>query len=157
MHNSFHDVAKSFVALFDPPAEVVIGRDAADLGAIHAKLPARLPALYEYLVLHYRWQPAEVDALGLLANPGPAELLQHLLYDHLLSQSLLPAGLIPFARPAGGSYDPVCFNTQRRRGKRDYQIVRVDHEEILSRCRIGRLTEVAPSFYDLVIRTVHAA
>ena len=84
-------------------------------------------------------------------------LLRQLLYDHILSEALLPAGLIPFARPAGGSYDPVCFNIQKRRGKRDCQVVRVDHEEILCNSRIGRLTEVAPSFYDLVTRTLEMA
>jgi hypothetical protein len=148
---SISTLAEKFVALLEPPAIPVSDPDVRDLEAAYRRLPARFPALYEHLVLHYRWEAIDLPRIRLLANPGPSELLGSLLYDRHLADSLLPAGLIPFARAAGGSYDPICFNVGVRHRKRDYQVVRVDHEEILCRSRIGPLAVVSSSFRELAV------
>lgn len=144
--------AQLLAARLDPPARrVTAPGDRSALESIYARIGARFPALYEHLVLHYRWEAADLSEFELLANPGPEELFGQLFYDSHFAECLIPAGLVPFARPAGGSYDPICFHLARRRGH-DCSVVRVDHENILSRVRVGRLVEVAPSFRGLATR-----
>src|SRR5881296_4325855 len=109
--------------------------DRAALRELYQGIPVRFPVLYEKLILGYRWEAgAELGGFELLANPPGDSSLQGLLtsirYDGHLAKALLPGALVPFARPAGGSYDPVCFNGAARAGKHDYQVVQIDHESI---------------------------
>lgn len=156
MQESLEHLAEQFVVLFGPPAIRVSNGKADDLAPVYARLPARFPDLYEYLLVNYRWETVDLRLLTLLANPGPAGLLTSLLYDRNLVDFLLPAGLIPFARPPGGDYDPICFDLKHRRGNRDYQVVRVNHEDILSRFRLGSPTPLYETFVELVSGCVRA-
>lgn len=154
MKRSLQAHAEQFSRLFEPPAVPVATGEVDDLAPVYARLPARFPELYEYLLVNYRWEMVQLPFLNLLANPGPAALLSSLLYDRNLADLLLPAGLIPFARAARGSYDPICFDLAQRRGKRDCRVVRVDHEEILSRFRIGAVTPLYATFAELVAANI---
>jgi hypothetical protein len=57
------------------------------------------------------------------------------LRDKNLIRPLLAEGLIPFARPAGGSYDVLCFDTKAPTTNGEWRVVLADHEEALTRDR----------------------
>ena len=139
-----------FVERFEPPAIRVDAGDATALDHIYQQLPARLPKLYERLLLTFLWDDVELPSLLLLGNPGLDELLTSLLYDPYLTETLLPNGFISFGRAPGGGYDPICFNTRARAGRYDCQIVRMDHEDILCNSRLRIREIVAPSFRALI-------
>jgi hypothetical protein len=135
---------------------VRVKTDRSCLESLYIKLPARLPRLYEQLILSYRWAEVDLGRFTLLANP-PGEgfdgLLQYLHFDDLLEAS----SYVRFARGCDGDYDPVCFDLGQRRQGGDCPIVKLDHEQILCNSRIRKVAELAPSFRDLVTETIDAA
>ncbi|MFN7988647.1 MAG: hypothetical protein U0529_14320 [Thermoanaerobaculia bacterium] len=133
------------------PKRVRLGHRALD--SLYRRVPARLPSLYERLITSYRWAEVEVGPCALLANPpgpGLTGLLAQFFRDPGLTDVLHPRGYIPFARGAGGNYDPVCFATQRGVAGNDAPVVQLDHEEVLCSGRIRVVSELAPSFRALV-------
>ncbi|MGA9041913.1 MAG: hypothetical protein WB421_15380 [Terriglobales bacterium] len=127
---------------------------------LYAKLPARFPKLFEQLVLAYRWAEVDLMTCRLLANPpGPTldGLLQEISKDPAFWSSLLPAGYIQFGKGPDVDYDPVCFDIKTRKKDGECRIVKIDHEEILCNSRIKLVAEVAPSFRQLVMRTIDQA
>ncbi|HXJ05994.1 MAG TPA: hypothetical protein VNH65_12905 [Candidatus Acidoferrum sp.] len=130
------------------------------LEAIYAKLPARFPPLYEQLVLSYRWLEVDLQLYRLRANPpgpGLSGLLGRILKDEFLSGFLLKNGFIPFGKGTDMDYDPVCFDLTNRKKNREFEIVKLDHEEILCNERIRVVAKLAPSFEQLVRQTIEAA
>jgi hypothetical protein len=130
------------------------------LDPIYAKLPARFPPLYEELVLSYRWAKVDLELFRLLANPlGPdlSGLAASITADRRLQESLVPAGYMQFGQGPDIDYDPVCFDIKSRSKNGDYRIVKIDHEEILCNFRVKVVSELAPSFYELVRRTIQLA
>lgn len=156
MPNTDHKLLAQFVEHFQPPAIRVDLGGATALDRIYQELPARLPRLYERLLLTFMWDDVELPSLLLLGNPGLDELLTSLLYDRYLAEALLPNGFIPFGRAPGGGYDPICFNTRGRAGRYDCQIVQADHEDILCHGRLRIREIVAPSFRALVQLMIEA-
>lgn len=158
MANDEDVLIERFVATFDPPAERIDNPNPKDLEAIYARLPARFPRLYEKMVLRWRWGEVEFRHFALLANPseaGFAGLLKSISYDRYLAEALFPAGFIPFAKATdAGGHDPICFNTKVRKGRRDCQIVRIHHEEILCNNRIKVQAVIASSFRELIKRAL---
>jgi hypothetical protein len=138
------------------PAAIRTDRSALD--ELYQKLPDRFPPLYEELVLSYRWFEADLHGyITLLANaPGPTlrPLMDEITADLALVEVLFARGLIPFGRASGGSYDPICFDTLRRRNDGDYPIVRVEHEAMLCDSRIGESWVVAGSFRTFLEKIV---
>lgn len=134
--------------------------DPVALIPIYSKLPARFPPLYEQLVLSYRWETVDLGTFRLLANP-PGDDLSGLLAqiegDAALLENLLPAGYIQFGRGPDIDYDPVCFDIKSRTNSKDYRIVKIDHEQILCYNRVKVVAELAPSFRDLIEKTIQAA
>jgi hypothetical protein len=134
--------------------------DPSLLDRIYQKIPSRFALLYEQLVLSYRWDEAYLDSFTLLPNPlGPdlSGLLSAITADAALWQNLVPAGYIQFARGEDMDYDPVCFDTSTRTKNGDYRIVKIDHEEILCNDRVKVVAELAPSFEQLIRRTIERA
>jgi hypothetical protein len=132
----------------------------SSLGIIYAKLPARFPALYEKMVLSYRWAEVDLGKYRLLANPPGSDLgglLSEMSKSSDLQGTLLPAGLIPFGRGPDMDFDPVCFDVKTRKQGGDCRIVKIDHEEILCNNRVKVVAELAPSFYQLVLQTIDQA
>ena len=130
------------------------------LEALYAVLPARLPHLYELLLLRYRWATVDLGRYRLVANaPGPDldRLLPVLSRDPALWETLLPAGYVRFGMGPDMDYDPVCFDIRRERRHRDYRIVKFDHEEILCHGRLKEVAELAPTFRELVRQTIEHA
>jgi len=137
-----------------------IQTDPSALEPVYAKLPARFPPFYELLVLSYRWAEVDLQSYRLLANPpGPdlSGLLGKMTGDPGLWSALIPAGLIQFGRGPDVDYDPVCFDVRSRSKRRDYRIVKIDHEEILCHNRIKIISELAPSFEVLMLNTIEQA
>lgn len=111
----------------------------AALDALYRQLPQGLPALFEALLLRWRWAAVDVGAVQLLANPAGNDLsgfVGEVSKDHGLAGVLLPAGFIQFARPARGGYDPVCFDAAHGRTGDDARVVQIDHEELLCHQRL---------------------
>ena len=130
------------------------------LDPLYAKLPARFPLLYERLVLSYGWAEVDLQSFRLLANPpGPdlSGLLAEVEKDKGLTESLIPAGYIKFGKGTDLDYDPVCFDIKSRTKRKDYRIVKIDHEEILCNYRVKVVAELAPSFEQLVRQTIEHA
>jgi hypothetical protein len=130
------------------------------LDPLYAKLPARFSQLYERLVLSYRWAEVDLGSWRLLANPpGPdlSGLLQQTSRDPALWASLLPAGYIQFGKGPDFDYDPVCFDIKSRKKNGECRIVKIDHEEILCNNRVKLVAELAPSFRELILRTIDQA
>jgi hypothetical protein len=139
---------------------VRVTAEPALLEPFYAKLPARFPPLFEELVLSYRWLEVDLGSFRLLSNPPEANLnglLQEMSRDPAIWSALLPAGLMQFAKGTDMNYDPVCFDIKSRKKNREFKIVRIDHEEILCNNRVKVVEEVAPTFRDLVLRTIDAA
>jgi hypothetical protein len=127
---------------------------------VYAKLPAHFPRLFELLVLSYRWAEIDLGTYRLLANPPGSDLtglLRQISKDPSLWEALLPAGFMQFGMGPDMDYDPVCFDIKTRKQGGDCRIVKIDHEEILCNNRVKVVSELAPSFYQLVLQTIERA
>lgn len=139
---------------------VRIETHARHLEPLYSKLPGRFPHLFESLVLTYRWTEVDLESYRLLPNP-PGEdlggLFATMSRDPFMWKCLIEAGYIRFAMGPDIDYDPVCFDIGARKKNRDYPIVKIDHEEILCNNRVKVVTELAPSFQQLVQNTIELA
>ncbi|HEY7689073.1 MAG TPA: hypothetical protein VH835_10285 [Dongiaceae bacterium] len=113
----------------------------------------RLPYSFGSLVRRYAFIPFEWGPLSFLGNSGtddehdfPAAVLD----DRLMWKSMLDAGFVQFARPAGGSYDAICFDARSPQHNGEFSILRLDHESVLGKQRIGISKKIAQSFLALV-------
>jgi len=134
--------------------------DATMLNPLYAKLPARFPRLYEKLLLTYRWAEVDLGCYRLFGNPLGTDflgLLHEISKDKVLSTCLLKNGYIPFGKGPDIDYDPVCFDLKSRKKNREFTIVKLDHEEILCNERTRVVAELAPTFEQLVRKTIEAA
>ena len=146
---------------FDDDGVVPRHTDLSLLAPFYAKLPARFPSLFEQLLTNYRWPEVHLRRLRLLPNPsGPGfdAFVRGLFQDQGLVDVLLAHGFIQFGRAVDGAiYDPICFDSRRRRRGGDCPVVRLNHESALLNCRIKLVTELAPTFRDLVKGTIEDA
>jgi hypothetical protein len=116
---------------------------------LEAKLPKRLPASFRSLVTRYSFSAFDAGPLSLFANLGDGsdeDFSIAIFKDSIIADVTLKAGYIQFARPVSGSYDPVCFDANRSSKNREFPIVRLDHEEILSGDGIRVSEKIADSF-----------
>jgi hypothetical protein len=129
------------------------------LQEIYAELPDqfRFPRLFEQLLLTYRWAVVDLSTYRLLANSPGQDLngfFQQITNDPGLWEALIPAGFVQFGRGPDLDYDPVCFDMKSRKQGGDCRIVKIDHEQILCNYRVKIVSELAPSFYELVLQTI---
>jgi len=121
-----------------------------------SRLPAQLAPSFKSLVNRYIFPPFEAGGLWFFGNtPEGLKFTAHELrcgvfQDQPLSSCLFKNGYIQFARPAGGSYDPICFNVQARNHQGEYLIQRLDHEDVLCNSRIRVVNTVGKSFYEFL-------
>lgn len=124
------------------PAKVAT--DVSQLRSIEERLGRRLPKLYRYLVLNYRWPEVRLHRVRLYENqPGPdlSALEKMIFNDPVFVEELIGRGFVPFACGAEGdehSYDPVCFDLRHLEQADNAQIIRLQHEAILSFGQLGR-------------------
>jgi hypothetical protein len=129
------------------------------LAPIYQKLPGRFPALYERLVLSYRWLRIHLGTVMLLANPpGPTldGLAAEVFRDPVLINTLIPAGFVPFGMVSGGGYDPMCFDLNARKHD-DCPVIQIEHESVLCHDRIGKTWQRYSSFRELIFDTIDRA
>ncbi len=120
-----------------------------------AKLPGRLPRSYRSFVTRYSFPAFDVGPVTLFANTAGGvgaqwALVQAAFWDEHLSTPLLAAGFVQFGRPSTGSYDPVCFDLDRRTNAGECRVVQLDHEAALMGGRAQVVAELAPSFLALI-------
>ena len=146
-------IIDAFVAHVDPSGEIFRRVGSAPwIEPLESKLPRRLPASFRSLVTRYTFPAFDAGGLSFFSNTGGEtheELGVAIFKDEALAEAALGAGYIQFARPDGGSYDPVCFDARRGVSNREYPIVCLDHEDILCRGGVRGLRVVAASFYRL--------
>ena len=130
---------------------------AAEYHLLARSLPSVLPPLYEKLVLSYRWPEVGLPAFALYPNPpGPLieGILMHMRADNRLWNTQISAGYLAFGSGAGGCYDRVCFDTNRRLADGDCPIVQIDHEQVLCYEHVRIVSELAESFRSLVMDSI---
>jgi hypothetical protein len=144
------------------PSQVIFGKIevAPWIDVLESKLPRRLPSSFRSLVTRYAFASFDLDGLTLFGNTGlnqEDDLTELIFRDRGIAQATLQNGYIQFARPATGDYDPICFDARRTAPNREFEIVRLDHEEILCNDRIKVVEKVAESFFkfaaDIVRRS----
>ena len=158
---NIHDSIDAFVKVVDPSATIFRRIDIAPwIESLEKLLPKRFPVSYGSLITRYSFSAFDAGGIHFFANTGDQsldELSVAIFQDPHIAQMTHANGFILFARPEGGSYDPICFDTRRSANNREYPIVRLNHEDILCRNEIGSPTNVADSFYrfasDLVRRS----
>ena len=117
------------------------------------KLPKRFPPSFYSLLSRYAFPAFEFSSIMLFANTGKNsywELTNRIFLDQYMSTFLLNNGYIQFGNQYYGSYDPVCFDINRKRS--EHPIVLIDHAWINHRVtpKISIIDEIAASFIDLV-------
>lgn len=128
-------------------------RPEAALEELHTHLPARLPPLYQRLILEYYWPELKLGELRLLANPAGRDLrglLLEMKRDRVFWTELLPRGWIQIGKGPDLCYDPVCFDIRRRTKDGDYRVVQLDHEALLCNLQIREVAMLAPTFRELL-------
>jgi hypothetical protein len=126
---------------------------------LYQSLPLRFPPLFEKLLLSYRWPEVDLGRYRLAANLPGSDLsgfFNEISRDQYLWETLISAKYLPFGKGSNIDYDPVCFDTASRTGRKR-RIVKIDHEEILCNSKIKIVSELAPSFLDLVLQTLAEA
>jgi hypothetical protein len=166
VNDSLDPLAHQFTVSKDIPSGVISWlpvREATNpsaLDPLYAMLPARFPPLFERLLLTYRWPEVDLRSYRLHGNPLGTDLsgfLGRITKDKFLSSFALKNGYIPFGRGGDMDYDPVCFDLRVRKKNREFEIAKLDHEEILCNERIRVVATLAPSFERLVSQTIDAA
>ena len=140
------------------PSKVATARELLD--PVYDKLPARFPPLFERLVLSYRWAEVDLQLYTLLANPPGSDLsrlFEPMSKANAMSDALNPGGYLQFAKGPNMDFDAVCFDIKSRKKSGDCRVVKIDHEEILCNNRIKVVAELAPTFEELVRRTIRRA
>ncbi|MGA8872725.1 MAG: SMI1/KNR4 family protein [Candidatus Acidiferrales bacterium] len=138
--------------------QIVRASDASWLPKLESELPIPLPPTLRSLVARYLFPSFEAGPLTLYSvgcerNLYSTEFRVAMTGDAIMWPFLLERGFLPFANPAGGSYDPVCFDFRDSSRKREPPVVRIDHEEILCYDRLKVLETVA-SGLDVILDEV---
>lgn len=113
--------------------------------AFEDRVGLRFPKTFRRLVTSYAFPEFEAGALWFYPNQGQSDddLVRRITADAILANVTQTRRLLHFARPADGSYDPICFDIS---GQSRRRIVRLDHEAILMSEKIVIVDEIAASF-----------
>ncbi len=144
------ELAKSFLDTSDVYYKEISAIDGIPrLDEIEIRMDKKFPTSFRALYDNFKFSSFEVGEIELFSNnvDDLDNLLHSVFRDEIISKVTLKHGYIHFARPSGGSYDPICFNTSVRRNS-DYEIVRLDHEFILQYENIKLVSLVSKSFRD---------
>lgn len=146
-----HELIDQFVACVDSPGSNFRRIEMAEwILDLESQLPERLPFSFRSLVTRYSFSAFNAGAISFFSNLGDGsdeELSIAIFRDRAITDATLKAGYIQFARPVGGSYDPVCFDTNHSSKNREFPIVQLDHEEILCNGKIRMVGMLADSFF----------
>jgi hypothetical protein len=151
---NIHDLVDLFVHEVDP-SETQFRRieSAPWIDTVETALRRRFPVSFHSLVTRYAFPAFDAGGIHFFANTGHDsldELKVAIFKDPNIANVTRTAGYIQFARPEGGSYDPICFDARRSANNREYPIVRLNHEDILCRNEAGSPAKIANSFYRFI-------
>lgn len=121
------------------------------------RVAGHLPALFEELALSFRWPEVSLGAVRLFPNVPAVDLqplADSMFADPVLNNNLLAAKLVRIGLSAD-NYDPICFDLKRMRYD-DCPIVKLDHEAILTKDRIGGFEDLFDSFRDFVVDMIES-
>lgn len=151
-----HEIIDKFVENIDAPKANFQRIENIDwIDEFEAKLPKRLPLSFYSLITRYSFEAFDFNGLSFFPNNVADENLSiTILKDRLIAEVTLQNGFIQFARPADGSYDPICFDTNISRNRREFPIVRIDHEAILCRNKIKIIETLYDSFLKFVLEKI---
>lgn len=130
--------------------------DADWLAEVEHRLPFSLPPAFRSLLARYLFPsfaagPLTFYSVGVRSPDSHGmEFRVAIFADRYMCPFLFKNGLLPFARPADVSYDPVCFDFRSSHRKSEPAVVRIDHEEILCNDRL-RVREVISPAFDVLI------
>lgn len=119
---------------------------------VERRLPFRLPPSFRSLIARYTFPSFVAGSLTFYSvgladpRPGSCEYRLAIFGDRFMSPFLFNQGLLPFARPEDGSYDPVCFDCRHSKRKLEPAVVRIDHEETLCNERIRVVASLGRGF-----------
>ncbi len=155
---SVNEIVDSFVKIaVDLGADIAPIENAFWIDELETKLGKRYPPSFHSLLTRYQFAPFEIGGIEFFANTGSDdidEMSVAIFRDPIISQTTQAQGFVQFARPADGSYDPICFDTSAQAHNREYPIVQIDHEQILSFDRVGTPGVKAASFYQFVLGVI---
>ena len=127
----------------------------ARMDAVIQRLGRRLPPSFASLYARYAFMDFEYGSCWFFPNTGvdhEKDYAEAIFRDDHLSTIMLMHGYVQCARVDTGDYDPICFDTNRKKQHHEYPMVQLDHEEILIHDRIKVVREVAPSFRELIAK-----
>jgi hypothetical protein len=98
------------------------------------KLPKRLPQSFASFLSRHSFPAFDAVGLSLFAWDSDSKpyIGKASAAKGSLSELLLPAGYVQIGRPDTGDFDAICFDLNEPAQNREYRIVQVDHEDILS-------------------------
>lgn len=133
--------------------QIVRSTNADWLAELEGRLPFRLPPTFRSLVSRYLFPffdagPIQFFSVGV--EEPYTEFRSAVFGDRSMSPFLLKNGYVQFARPAGGSYDPICFDFTISPRKSEPPVVHIDHEEILCDERIRVIESLSPAFHRFI-------
>jgi hypothetical protein len=138
---------------------IVASAGASWLAEVESQLPFPLPPTLRSLVSRYLFPSFDAGPLTFFSVGCESDRLLEfrwaILGDRYMSPFLLKNGFVQFARPAGGHYDPVCFDLRGSRRKQEPKVVRIDHEEILCSERLRIVETIAPGLDVLLEEMAH--
>lgn len=141
-------------ALFCRLLEMVSGQGALMDDSVapeeRIKIELTYPRLFAQLVRDHLFIAFDLGDIRVFSNLlCEDDNLESLLRDRHLVPPLITAGFLPFARPAGGSYDPICFDVRGLAQPADAPIVQMDHESILTHFQIPNPQPIAAGILEL--------
>ncbi|MCK4841634.1 MAG: hypothetical protein KAT04_07095 [Methylococcales bacterium] len=121
------------------------------IDGITNRLPSKFSPSFMSLISRYVFDDFEAGEIWFYANHGNSsynELVQAIFRDEIIFKTTIRNGLIHFARPSDGSYDPICFDISKRNKKGEFQVVRLDHEILLQHKKITVKKLIASSLLE---------
>lgn len=121
---------------------------------LESRLGFRLPGLYREFVSQFEFDAFELKGVEFFPNHvqnGGYSIESAVFRDPIMSRVLIDANMFQVGRSDTGSYDPVCFDLSKRKGK-DCVLIRLDHEAALQYARISVVEKVSSGFGELVER-----
>lgn len=120
----------------------------AFLEQLYKIIPFSLPRLFEQLLLNYRWSSANMLGVRLLDHSEPFGYLDSVQRDKVLFEFCSAHRFVQFGFNSN-RYDPVCFDCEEGRNRRNYRIITLDHEAILCKSIIKK-TQLAARFEEFI-------
>jgi hypothetical protein len=150
--NAQQSVHKSVAVLVERGMPFERLQQALWINSVEERLGFLLPSALRALTSHYAFPAVTLGDVELFANLGDGsedDLTVAPFRDAHLSKWLRANRRIQFARPATGSYDPICLES---RGKLSTAVEKFDHEDILLGRKKVTPTILCPSLEELLKR-----